>query len=68
MKNFKRIAGILLALAMMLVMVLPAAALTEVEENTGSILIKNNDTIDASQKKFQAYKILDLKAYKNDEG
>ncbi len=68
MKNFKRIAGILLALAMMLVMVLPAAALTEVEENTGSILIKNNDTIDASQKKFQAYKILDLKAYKNDAG
>ena len=28
MKNVKRIAGILLALAMMLVMVLPAAALT----------------------------------------
>lgn len=68
MKAMKRIAGILLAVAMIIVMALPAFALTEVTPDTGSILIKNNDTVDASKKTFAAHKILDVKAYQNDEG
>ena len=67
MKTMKRLAGILLAVAIIVAMALPAFALTEVTEK-GSILIKNNDTVDASAKTFSAYKILDLKAYKNDAG
>ena len=67
MKAMKRIAGILLAVAVLLTMALPAFALTPVTEK-GSILIKNNDTVEASSKTFAAYKILDLTAYKNDAG
>ena len=68
MKNAKRIAGILLALALLFTMALPAFALTEVTPETGSILIKDNETVLASQKTFAAHKILDLKAFADEEG
>ncbi len=68
MKNVKRVASILLALAMLFAMAIPAFALTEVPVDTGSILIKDNDTVLASQKTFAAHKILDLKAYADEEG
>ena len=67
MKTMKHIVSILLAVAMILVMAVPAFALTPVTEK-GSILIKNSDTVEASAKTFAAYKILDLTAYKNDAG
>ena len=65
----KKIIALLLALVMILSLSVSAfAAMTEVTE-TGSILVKNNDTVMASQKTFAAYKILDLKAYiEEDEG
>lgn len=66
MKNFKRIAGILLALAMICVMVLPVFA-AELTGLKGSITITDNDTVKASEKNFSAYKILDLKVYGNAE-
>ncbi len=62
MKNAKRIAGILLALAMICVMVLPTFA-AELTGLTGSITIKDNDTVKASEKSFSAYKILNLKVF-----
>ncbi len=62
MKNAKRIAGILLALAMICVMVLPCLA-AELTGLTGSITITDNETVKASEKTFGAYKILDLKVY-----
>ena len=62
MKNTKRLAGILLALAMICVMVLPCFA-AELTGLTGSITITDNDTVKASEKTFGAYKILDLKVY-----
>ena len=62
MKNAKRLAGILLALAMICVMVLPCFA-AELTGLTGSITITDNDTVKASEKTFGAYKILDLKVY-----
>ena len=49
MKNAKRIVSILLAIAMIFVMAIPAFALTEVTAETGSILIKDTDTVLASQ-------------------
>lgn len=68
MKNMKRIATIALALVMVFTMAISAsAALTEITEK-GSIIIKDNDSVKASEKTFEAYKILDLKAYTNDEG
>ena len=65
----KKIIALLLALVMILSLSVSAfAAMTEVTE-TGSILVKNNGTVMASQKTFAAYKILDLKAYiEEDEG
>lgn len=68
MKNAKRIASLLLALAMVFAMALSVSALTEVPADTGSILIKDNDTVKASQKTFAAFKILDLKAYADENG
>ncbi len=66
MKNAKRIAGIVLALALMLVMVLPAFAATELNLK-GSITIQDNETVKASEKNFSAYKVLDLKVYGDPE-
>ena len=68
MKNAKRIASLLLVLAMVFAMAISASALTEVTPGTGSILVKDNETVLASRKTFAAYKVLDLKAYTNDEG
>ena len=69
MRNIKRLAGILLALAMICVMVLPCFA-AELTGLTGSITITDNETVKASEKTFGAYKILDLKVYGtyDDEG
>ncbi len=66
MKNVKRVAGILLALAMICIMVLPCFA-AELSIPTGSITITDNETVKASEKYFAAYKILDLKVYGNPE-
>ena len=68
MKNAKRIASLLLALAMVFAMAISVSALTEVPADTGSILVKDNDTVLASQKTFDAYKVLDLKAYADENG
>ncbi|MBR6826286.1 MAG: isopeptide-forming domain-containing fimbrial protein, partial [Oscillospiraceae bacterium] len=62
MKNVKRIAGILLALAMICIMVLPSFA-AELTGMTGSISIMDNETVKASNKLFAAYKILNLTVY-----
>ena len=67
MRNAKRIASLLLAVAMILAMAVSASALEEVT-TTGSILVKDNDSVLASQKTFAAYKILDLKAYADEDG
>ena len=66
MKNAKRIASLLLAVAMVFAMAISVSALTEIPADTGSILIKDNDTVLASQKTFDAYKVLDLVAYVDD--
>ena len=64
----KKSIALLLALVMVLSLSVSAfAAMTEVAAGTGSILVKNNDTVLASEKTFAAYKILDLKAYKDEE-
>ena len=69
MKNAKRLASLMLALVMVFAMAISVSAeQTEIPANTGSILIQNNNTVNASEKTFQAYKILDLKAYANDAG
>ena len=67
MRKTKRIASMLLVIAMMMAMAISASALEEVT-TTGSILIKDNDSVLASQKTFAAYKILDLKAYADENG
>lgn len=67
MKNAKRIASLLLVLVMVFAMAVSASALTEVTAD-GSILIKDNDSVLASQKTFDAYKVLDLKAYADENG
>ena len=67
MKNAKRIASLLLAVVMVFAMAISVSARTEVDAK-GSILIKNNETVLASEKTFQAYKALDLKAYTDDNG
>lgn len=68
MKNTKRIASLLLALVMVFAMALSVNALTEVPADTGSILVKDNDSVLASQKTFDAYKVMDLKAYADENG
>lgn len=68
MKNTKRIATLLLALVMVFTMAISASALTEVTADTGSILVKDTETVMASQKTFAAYKILDLKAFADENG
>ena len=66
MKNAKRIASLVLALVMVFALAISVSA-AEVTED-GSILIKDNDTVKASQKTFDAYKVLDLKAYTDANG
>lgn len=66
MKNFKRIAGILLALTMLCVMVLPAFA-SEQLNIKGSITITDNETVKASEKNFSAFRILNLVVTGNPE-
>lgn len=68
MKIAKRIASLLLALAMVFTLAISVSALTEVPADTGSILVKDNNSVLASQKTFDAYKVLDLKAYADDSG
>ena len=68
MNNAKRIASLLLALVMVFALAVSASALTEVPADTGSILIKDNDSVLASQKTFDAFKVLDLKAYADENG
>ena len=67
MRNVKRLAGILLALAMICIMVLPCFAAEQLTGLKGSITITDTDTVKASEKYFAAYKILDLKVYGNPE-
>lgn len=67
MKNAKRIASLLLALVMVFALAISVSARTEVEAK-GSILIRDNDSVLASQKIFKAYKALDLKAFADDTG
>ena len=66
MKNIKRFAGILLALTMICVMVLPAFAADKLDLQ-GSITITDNDTVKASEKNFSAYQILELEVFGNAE-
>lgn len=67
MKKTMRIASLLLAVVMVFAMAITVSARTEVEAK-GSILIKNNDTVLASEKTFEAYMALSLKAYMDDNG
>ena len=68
MKKTMRIASLVLAVVMVFAMAISvSAARTEVDAK-GSILIKNNDTVLASEKTFAAYKALDLKAFTDDSG
>ena len=66
MKNAKRIASLVLALVMVFALAISVTAAPVTED--GSILIKDNDTVKASQKTFDAYKVLDLKAYTDANG
>ena len=66
MKNAKRIASLVLALVMVFALAISVSAAPVTED--GSILIKDNDTVKASQKTFDAYKVLDLKAYTDANG
>ncbi len=69
MKTLRFLTVMSLALAMVFLMAFSASAeLTEVPPDSGSLLIADNDTVPASQKRFGLYKILDLKAYRNEEG
>ena len=66
MKNAKRFASLLLALVMVFSLAATAFAATVEVTDKGSITIKDNDTVLASKKTFAAYKVLDLKAYKDE--
>lgn len=68
MKNAKRIASLLLALVMVFALAISVSATRNELDAKGSILIKDNDSVLASQKTFAAYKALDLKVYVDDEG
>lgn len=67
MKTGKKFISILLTLVLLLSMTLPAYAMEEVP-NRGEILIRSSRTVDASQKHFVAYKILDLRAWAEEDG
>lgn len=64
MKKMKKIASLLLALVMVFGMAVSTSAATE----TGSITIKDSSTVFVAGKKFNAYKILDVKSYTAGKG
>ena len=66
MKNAKRFASLVLALVMVFSLAATAFAATVEVTEKGSITIKDNATVMASKKTFAAYKVLDLKAYKDE--
>ena len=59
MKHTKKLASLLLALALAFALAVPAMAAGE----TGSITIKDADNVSVAGKTFNAYKILDVKSY-----
>lgn len=67
MKNAKRIASLVLALVMVFAMAITVSARTEVTD-LGTVLIKDSNTVKASEKTFEAYKALDVTLYVDDEG
>jgi fimbrial isopeptide formation D2 family protein/LPXTG-motif cell wall-anchored protein len=68
MKNTKRIASLLLALVMVFALAISVSASRTELDAQGSILIKDTDSVLASQKTFAAYKALDLKVFVDDAG
>ena len=62
MKRAKKLAGLLLALVMVMSMTITAFA----EGETGSITINSSDNVSVAEKTFNAYKILDVKTYAGD--
>ena len=67
MRNAKRIASLVLALAMVFALAITVSARTEVSE-LGTVLIKDNDSVKASEKTFTAYKVLDVTLYVDENG
>lgn len=67
MKNAKRIASLLLALVMVFALAISVSAERTEVDALGSLLIKDNDSVKASEKTFLAFKILDLIAYADSE-
>ncbi len=67
MKNIKRIACLLMVVAMILAMAITVSADND-PVTTGSILVKDNESVLASQKTFAAYKILDLTIATDENG
>lgn len=67
MKNAKRIASLLLALVMVFALAMTVSAERTEVTTLGSLLIKDNESVKASEKTFNAFKILDLKAYADGE-
>ena len=70
MKKMKRVLALVLALAMALSMTAISAFAGDAqpETPTGSITIKDNATVKASEKEFKAYKILDATFSKDNTG
>lgn len=58
MKHTKRLASVLLALVMAMALMVPALA-----AETGSITLQDADNVPVAGKTFNAYKLLDVKAY-----
>lgn len=67
MRNAKRIASLVLALAMVFALAITVSARSEVSE-LGTVLIKDNDSVKASEKTFTAYKVLDVTLYVDENG
>ena len=67
MRIVPRITCILLAVVLAFAVSIPVFAMEEVLQN-GSIFIRDNETVCASEKSFEAYKVLDLRIYQDDRG
>ena len=67
MKAMKSTICILLTLTLLLSLAVPVLAADELFEK-GSILIRNTETVTASNKSFVAYKILDLRVWVDESG